>query len=100
MCKTKLLVAGVGLSPDYVAPLQMSGGTVDIVYLGPLVGAAGGMTAEVKHHIVQTSKTFGSLCNAVFMDHHLNLETIRLVYRSVVLGMLLYGVETWAPCRF
>ena len=92
--KTKLLVAGVGLSPDDVAPLQMSGGTVQVVkefqYLGSLVEAAGGMTGEVEHHIVRASRTFESLCNAVFMDRQLNLETKRLMYCSLVLGVLLY----------
>lgn len=29
--KTKLLVAGVGLSPDHAVPLQMSGGTIEVV---------------------------------------------------------------------
>ena len=77
--KTKLLVACVGLSPDDLAPLQMKGGTVEVVkefqYLGSLVEAAGGMTGEVEHRIVRASRTFESLCNAVFMDCHLNLET-------------------------
>ena len=77
--KTKLLVAGVGLSPDDVSPLQMNGGIVEVVkefqYLGSLVKAAGGMTGEVEHRIVRASRSFGSLCNAVFMDHHLTLET-------------------------
>ena len=43
------------------------------------------------------SKVFESLCNVVFMDCDLNLETKRLVYHSVVLGVLLYGAETLAP---
>ena len=46
------------------------------------------------------SKLFESLCNVVFMDCDLNLETKRLVYYSVVLGVLLYGAETLAPHRF
>ena len=29
----------------------------------------------------------------------LSLETKQLVYQSVVLGVLLYGVETWAPTQ-
>ena len=97
---TKLLVASVGLSPDDVAPLQMNGGTVEVVkefqYLGSLVEVAGGMTGEVEHRIVRAFRTFGSLCNVVFMDCHLNLDTKRLVYHSVV---SLYGAETWAPTQ-
>ena len=81
----------------------MNGGNVEVVkefqYLGSLVEAAGEMTGEVEHCIVRASRTFGSLCNVVFMDHLLNLETKRLVYRSVVLDVLLYGAETWAPTQ-
>lgn len=76
MPKTKLLVARVKLSPIDVAILEMY--TVAVVkefqYLWSVMEAAGGMN-----------------------DHHLNLETKRLVYHSVVLGVLLHGPETWAP---
>ena len=102
--KTKLLVASVGLSPNDVAPLQMNGGIVEVLnefqYLGSLVEAAGGMTGEIEHHIVWASRTFGSLCNAVFMDHHLTLETKRLVYRSVVLGVLFLVQKLGLPPRY
>ena len=99
--KTKLLVAGVELFPVDLAPLQLNGGAVEVVrqfkYLGSLVEASGRMTGEVDQCIVQASKAFGSLRSAVFLAHDLSLETKRLVYCSVVLGVLLYGVETWAP---
>ena len=102
--KTKLLVAGVGLSPDDVAPLQMNAGTVEVVkefrYLGSLVEAVVGMIGEVEQCFVRASKTFISLCKVVFTDRHLNLETKRFVYCYVVLGVLLYGAETLAPPRF
>ena len=101
--KTKLLVAGVGLSPDDVAPLKINNGTVEVVkefqYLWSLVEATSGMTGQVRHRIVQASRTFGSICNTVFMDGYLNLKTKRLVYHSVVLGVLLYGAETWTPTQ-
>ena len=48
----------------------------------------------------QASKAFDSLHNSVFMTHDLSLEIKRLlVYRSVVLGVLLHVVETWAPTQ-
>ena len=101
--KTKLLVAGVELSPIDLAPLQLNGGAVEVVrefkYLGSLVEASGRMTGEIDQRIVQASKAFGSLRSAVFLAHDLSLETKRLVYCSVVLGMLLYGAETWAPTQ-
>lgn len=74
MClyETKLLDAVVGLFSDNVAPMQMSGGTLEVLkefqYLGSLVEAAGRMTDEVEHHIVQVSKAFGSLCDSLFMN--------------------------------
>ena len=45
----------------------------------------------------QVSKAFGSLHSAVFMAHDLSLEIKRLVYCSVVLVVLLYGIEMWTP---
>ena len=35
----------------------------------------------------------------MFLAHDLSLETKRLVYCSVVLGVFLYGAETWAPTQ-
>ena len=55
------------------------------------------MTGEVDHCIVRVSKAFGSLRSAVFITHDLCLETKRLVYRSVMLGVFLYGSKTWVP---
>ena len=81
MCdiKTKLLLADVGLSPVDVAPLQLTGGAVEVVrkfkYLGSLVEATDRMTGEIDQHIVQVSKAFDSLCIAVFLAHDLSLET-------------------------
>ena len=67
--KTKLLVAGVELSPVDLAPLQLNGGGVEVVrefkYLGSLVEASGRMIGEIDQRIVQTSKAlavFAVLC--------------------------------------
>jgi len=57
------------------------------------------MTGEVDCQITQASKAFGELCNSVFLASDLSLENKRLVYQSVVLGVLQYGVETWAPTQ-
>ena len=35
----------------------------------------------------------------MFAASDLTLETKRMVYRSVVLGVFLYGAETWAPTQ-
>ena len=52
---------------------------------------------EVCCRIAQVSRAFGSLCDSVFTASDLTMETKRMVYQSVVLRMLLYGGETWAP---
>ena len=64
------------------------------MYLGSLVEAHGRMTGEVNCQIAQTLKAFGELCNSVFKARDLSIETKRLVYQSVVLGILLYSAET------
>ena len=101
--KTKLLAAGTGLTSANLAPLELDEGVVDVIdlfkYLGSLVEARGGMVAEVSNRIAQASRAFGSLCNSVFTASDLTLETKRIVYRSVVLGVLLYGAEAWAPTQ-
>ena len=60
-------------------------------YLESLVEARGGMVAEVSNRIAQASRAFDSLRNSVFTASDLTLETKRMVYRSVVLGVLLYA---------
>ena len=65
--KTKLLVAGLGLTNDDLAPLELNGGVVKVVedfkYLGSLVEACGGVVGdiEVGCRIAQASRAFGSL---------------------------------------
>ena len=86
---------------DDLAPSELAGGVVEVVeqfkYLGLLVEACGGVIGEVSHRIAQASRAFGSLCDSVFTFSDLTMQTKRLVHRSVVLGVLLYGVETGLP---
>ena len=49
--------------------------------------------------LAQASRAFGSLRDSVFAASDLSLEMKRLLYQSVVLGVLLYGAETWAPTQ-
>ena len=57
MLKTKLLVAGIGLTNDNLAPLELDGGVVEVVkqfkYLGLLVEALGGVVGEVSCRILK-----------------------------------------------
>ena len=59
----------------------------------------GRVVGEVGCKIAEASRAFGSLYDSVFAALDLTLETKRMVYQSVVLGVLLYGAETWAPTQ-
>ena len=100
--KTKLLVAGTPNSED-LQPLQLAGGSVvcvtDFQYLGSVVEAKGGVGKDVCERIAKASRAFGMLKEPVFRDRNLSITTKRLVYNSVVLGVLLYGSETWTTTR-
>ena len=84
--KTKLLVAGTGLTSDDLALLE---GVMDVVdqfkYLGSLVEAHGGAVGEINVKIVQAVRTLGSLCRSVFTTSDLTMETSIPIY---VLGVL------------
>ena len=90
--KTKLLVAELRYTNDDLAPLEV---VEHFKYLGSLVEACGRVVGEVGCRIAQASRAFGSLRDSVFAASDLSLETKRMVYRSVVLGVLLYSAETW-----
>ena len=63
------------------------------------IEACGGVVSEVNCRIAQASRAFSSLRDSVFTASDLTLETKRMVYRSVVLGVLLYDGETRAPTQ-
>ena len=65
--------------------------------LGLLVEACGGVVGKINVMIAQAARIFGSFQCSVFTD--LTMETKQMVYRFVVLGVLLYGAETWAPTQ-
>ena len=100
--KTKLLVAGIW-SDDDLQPISIRGDTIETVpefrYLGSIVEAHGEILKEVEDRIARASRAFGALCRPVFQDNKLSLETKRMVYRAVVMGVLLYGAEAWVNKR-
>ena len=53
------------------------------------------MLLDVEDKIARASRAFGALCRPVFNDGNLSRGTKRMVYRAAVLGVLLYGAETW-----
>ena len=98
--KTKLLVAGCDIEEEDLAPLYIRGQLVEQVqsfkYLGSFVETSGSVLLDVQDKIGRASRVFGALHSAVFCDGSLSLSTKRMVYCSMVLGVLLYGAESWA----
>ena len=50
---------------------------------------------ELNIRISRAASVFGALRRSVFSDCMLSLTTKSMVYQVVVLGVLLYAVETW-----
>ena len=100
--KTKLLVAG-DRDADDMRPLRLDSGEVECVtafkYLGSIVEAKEGIAQEVGERIAKASKAFGALWEPILRNSNLSLRTKRKVYKAVVLGVLLYGSETWTTKR-
>ena len=76
---------------------KLKEGMREFLYLGSLVADSGRM--DVERRIAQTSKAFGALRKAVFLDKNLTLTTKRKVYQACALSVLLYGSECWTPLR-
>ena len=97
--KTKGMVVGEGLNESDVRPVQVEGGSVDVVqdftHLGANISRDGEITSEVTRRIARAARAFGCLRLPVFKNKDLSLATKRAVYRAVVLAVLLYGAETW-----
>jgi len=79
--KTKLLVAGANLTIDDVAPLEVGGGSVEVVkefkYLGSLIKACGGMTREITV-IVELYRLPKFLVSSVVLCFWLMILVLRL----------------------
>ena len=99
VAKTKLLLAGVPDNEEELRPLVLEGGEIECVsdfkYLGSILEAKGSIVKEVGERIAKASRAFGALREPVFRDSNLSYRTKRLVYRAVILGVLVYGSETW-----
>ena len=97
--KTKGMFVGEGLNESEVRPVQVEGGSMDVVqdftYLGANISRDGEITSEVTGTIAREAKAFRCLRVQVFKNKYLSLATKRAVYRAVFLAVLLYGAETW-----
>ena len=63
--------------------------------VGFTVEAKVGTVHLVEERIAKACKAFGALWEPIFRDINLSLRTMRKMYKAVVLGVLLYGSETW-----
>ena len=81
-------------------PLELVGGTVaykaDFRYLGTLIHCSGAAAPEAQFRVNKGAAAFGALRAAVFENRHISLKAKATVFKSVVLGVALYGAETWA----
>ena len=97
--KTKLLVAGAPRTEEELRTLVLQGEEIEWVgyfkYLGSVLEAKGGIVKDVGERIAKASRAFGALKKPVFKNSNPSYRTKRLVYRAIVLGVLLYGSETW-----
>ena len=86
-----------------MAAIDIRGESIEVVsdfrYLGAVVETQGELAKDMEDKIARASRAFGALCRPVFRDDDLSNKTKRMVYRAAVLGVLLYGAETWANKR-
>ena len=77
--KAKGMVVGEGLNESDVRPLQVEGGSVDLVqdftYLGANISRDGEITSKVTRRIARAARAFGCLRVPVFKNKDLSLAT-------------------------
>ena len=103
LAKTKLVVVVGEGSEGELRPLVLEGGDIESVeefkYLGSVADRRGGVRKEVGERIARASGAFGIINHSILRNSNLSLNTKRAVYKAVVLGVLLYGSETWTTKR-
>ena len=57
------------------------------------------LDAEIQRRIGLAAASFGKLSTRVFYNQNLRLHTRVKVYKAICLSILLYGCESWVPCR-
>ena len=91
LVKTKLLVVSEAGSEEAQQPIIIRGQPIEAVdafqYLGAVMKGKGEVLLNVEDKIARASRAFD--------DGNLSRGTKRMVYRAAVLGVLLYGAETW-----
>ena len=97
--KTKFSVVGSYVMQSDLDPTVVGSDFITSVvsfhYLSSLVESHGGVQLELNTRISRAASVFGALRRSIFSDHMLSTTTKCMVYQAVVLGVLLYAVETW-----
>ena len=94
--KTKGMIVGRNLNESDMDPVQVEGGSLEIVDRFTYLGAEICREGEVTTRIAKAARAFGCVRKSMFFDKVLSVATKRHVYRAAVLSVLLYGAETWA----
>ena len=68
-------------------------------YLGTNLSFSGDLTNEIQRCINLASSAFGLLSKRVVGNQNFTIHTRIAVYYAVVISTILYGCETYAPCR-
>ena len=91
--KTKGMVVGHHSNESEVSPLQVNGGTIEMVnkfpYLGSTISKDGELEEEVSNRIARASKAFGSLRSPIFQNHKLCVNQTSCLSCSSYVGMFM-----------
>ena len=93
--------AGHSYEDGDTSPMEVDGGTVtftkSFVYLGSTLASSLTSNPDLEARLSKASQVFGALRGPVFATRDISLRTKAKVYRGLVLSVLLYGSECWAP---
>ena len=65
-------------------------------YLGTIVDSGLDDTVDAIHRTKAAAKVFGAMSSSIFRERHINPELKGATFKAFVLGILLYGAETWS----
>ena len=71
----------------------------NLTNIGSNLSFSGDLTNEIQRRINLASSAFGRLSKRVFGNQNLTIHTKIVVNNAVVISTIIYGCETWVPCR-
>ena len=93
------ILPNTSMTQSDLEPIHVGGSAIESMtsfrYLGSVVECRGSVNAELTARVLRAATVFGAMRRSVFSDKLMCLQTKRMVYQAVVLGVLLYAVETW-----